>query len=201
MRNLQDCQAEVFRRSEKRIKERKKRRSHILMACIPSVLCLIVVGGFLLPNLNMEKSADGCAPETVLEHFYAGYGDVPMDGSFGGSVEVSGNGLSHVYTSAEEVQSILDFIREIEGTPEPIENDKWEGINGSESHSVPLYGATTDDSHENNGYRILIHQGDGTTTEYLLKDCILINQSNGEVFSMSETTYSALKDVLGLSPS
>lgn len=43
MRNLEDCRAEVFRRSEKRIKERKRKRNRVLAWCIP--LCLLLVAG------------------------------------------------------------------------------------------------------------------------------------------------------------
>ena len=40
MRELNECTAEVFRRSEKRIKERRRTRNRVLALCIP--LCLIV---------------------------------------------------------------------------------------------------------------------------------------------------------------
>ena len=62
MRDLQEFQAEVFRRSEKRIKERKKRRTHALMLCIPLVLCLTTVSGFLLSGHGLTKSADEAIP-------------------------------------------------------------------------------------------------------------------------------------------
>ena len=58
MRDLQACQAEVFRRSEARIKARKQRRKHILLACIPLALCLAL----LLPG-TMPASKDAAAPE------------------------------------------------------------------------------------------------------------------------------------------
>ena len=40
MRNFEERKAEVFRRSENRIKERKRNRNRILAMCIP--LCLVV---------------------------------------------------------------------------------------------------------------------------------------------------------------
>lgn len=40
MRELNECRAEVFCRSENRIKERRKRRNHVLAWCIP--LCLLI---------------------------------------------------------------------------------------------------------------------------------------------------------------
>lgn len=89
MRSLQECQAEVFRRSEKRIKERKKRRKHILMLCIPLVLCLTTIGSFLLSGVRQDKSTDLAAPEMVTKNLYAGSGDIPMDGVFCDSVTES----------------------------------------------------------------------------------------------------------------
>lgn len=43
MRNLEDCKTEVFRRSEERIKKRKRNRNRVLACCIP--LCLLLVAG------------------------------------------------------------------------------------------------------------------------------------------------------------
>lgn len=58
MRSLQECQAEVFRRSERKIKQRRKRirrSAGILLACVPLCLCLA-----LLPrgsnNAEMKES-------------------------------------------------------------------------------------------------------------------------------------------------
>ena len=50
MRELNECKAEVFRRSEKRMKERKRRRKHILLTCIPMVLCIMMLGVYVLPE-------------------------------------------------------------------------------------------------------------------------------------------------------
>ena len=88
MRELHECQAEVFRRSEKRIKERKQRRNHILMTCIPLVLCLSIFGAFLFPQMDDLKQA----PESSNEQFSGAMGTDEDGGLFAGSVEVSGNG-------------------------------------------------------------------------------------------------------------
>ena len=52
MREINECTAEVFRRSEKRIKERKRNRNRLLAFCIP--LCLIVtVWSIMIPPAMM----------------------------------------------------------------------------------------------------------------------------------------------------
>lgn len=167
------------------------------MACIPLVLCLTVFGGFLLPHLTMEKSADGCMPESPSGHLCAGSGDTHTGGSFSGTVEVSGKGLSNVYTSAEDVQRIMDFIDEIKRNPEPTENENWEVFNSSDYSSTSFF-ATTDESCKTEGYKILIRQGDGSSTEYLLIGSTLIDQSNQKEFRMNEAASFALKNVLGI---
>ena len=50
MRSLQECQAEVFRRSEKRIRTRR-RAIRAVMVCVPLVLCLTAFSLFVLPDL------------------------------------------------------------------------------------------------------------------------------------------------------
>ncbi len=58
MRTWQQCRAEVFCRSEKRIEKRRKIRNRVLMLCIP--LCLVVV---LLPVLRPAQKSAGGEPE------------------------------------------------------------------------------------------------------------------------------------------
>ncbi len=193
MRDLQECQAEVFRRSEKRIKERKKRRNHILMLCIPLVLCLTTIGGFFLSGGGPGKSADCAAPEMATGSLYAGSGENLPYGAFCGTVEVSGNGFSHLYTSVEDVQGIIDFIEEVISSP------KTNTLSESIAVFDPQNGSTTlEDDSEIGGYKILIKHSNGTSTEYLLIGSTLTNQSTQESFPMTEGTYFALKDLLGI---
>lgn len=58
MRNLEDCRAEVFRRSKERIKERKRKRNLVLACCIPMCLFLIAGGFYIRPLL---EPMDECA--------------------------------------------------------------------------------------------------------------------------------------------
>ena len=66
MRNLEDCKAEVFRRSEERIKERKRSRNRVLACCVPLCLLLVVGGLYLRPLLEpvdelMKSKSEGTA--------------------------------------------------------------------------------------------------------------------------------------------
>lgn len=60
MREINECTAEVFRRSEKRIKERKRNRNRILAFCVPLCLIVTVWSVMILPAmLPASKSNDG----------------------------------------------------------------------------------------------------------------------------------------------
>ena len=187
MREINECTAEVFRRSEKRIKERKKRRQHILMACIPLVLCLTLFSAFVLPAMMPAGSSDkNAAPESSNEQFSGALGE-DGEGILSASfVEVSGNGVSNYYTSVEDVQSIMGLLNGIVAVPE---TDDAEDFVTNES---------TNTTTEENGYKIVVTRSDGTTVEYLLLGTMLIDQATQEEFQMSEDTYIELTNALGI---
>ena len=58
MREINECTAEVFRRSEKRIKERKRNRNRILMCCIPFLICFTIFSAAILPAMMPAKKGE-----------------------------------------------------------------------------------------------------------------------------------------------
>ncbi len=188
MRNLNECQAEVFRRSEIRIKARRQRRNRILMACIPLALCLAVSGAVILRNYGDSKQA----PESVQDPCCGAMGE-NENSSMADFVEISGNGFSRYYTAAEDVQAIMTLLNQIisasgaGGEEEIKENATYDY---SYTGSAASYGEA--------GYRILIQRSDGTTAEYFLTGLLLVDQATQDSFYMSEECYSDLKDALGV---
>lgn len=62
MRNFEERKAEVFRRSENRIKKRKRNRNRILAMCIPICLVITVWSIMILPAMmpaNKSKNSAG----------------------------------------------------------------------------------------------------------------------------------------------
>ena len=193
MRNLQECQAEVFRRSEQRIKERKKRRKHLLMLCIPLVLCLTTVSGLLLSGFGLSKSTDEAIPESIPELYYDGSATYPAVDVFSGSVAVSGNGLSHLYAAEEKVQGITDLIDKVVNT---MQVTTATGALFSESTQV---GPTApEEDPKANTYQILIRHGSGTVAEYSLSGAFLTDHATHQTYPIPEDTYTALKALLEL---
>jgi len=189
MRELHECQAEVFRRSEKRIKERKQRRNHILMVCIPLILCVTIFGGLFLPNLDDFKGA----PESSDELLYSGTGTEAVGGLFTGSVEVSGNGVSSYYTSVENVQGIMRLINGVVAVPETNDGDDLRDYITDESTSTD-----SNENYQENCYKILVKRSDGSSTEYLLVGSLLIDQTTQQEYPVGEATMKDLKNALGI---
>ena len=61
MREINEITAEVFRRSDKRIKERKRNRNRIIMRCIPFLICITVFSATILPA--MMPANDSAPPQ------------------------------------------------------------------------------------------------------------------------------------------
>ena len=191
MRNLDECQAEVFRRSEKRIKVRKQNRKRIMLVCVPLILCITVCGALLIPD--MGNPTDKQKPELFQELYSGAMGTDAVGGLFAGSVAVSGNGISHRYTAAEDVQSIVKLLSSIVEVLETNGGDDGAGFVTNES--------TAEDMSENcsdTGFTITVKGSDGTCTEYLLAGSLLIDKTTQERFNMDEDTCCALKKALGI---
>lgn len=62
MRSLEQCTAEVFRRSEQKIQKRKQMQKAMLTCCIPLTLCALAVLGWLsLPGTSKDSAPEADA--------------------------------------------------------------------------------------------------------------------------------------------
>ena len=55
MKDLNECKAEIFRRSEKRIKARRRVYNSLLVLCIPAVVIIAVLPIIVPMNSNNSK--------------------------------------------------------------------------------------------------------------------------------------------------
>ena len=58
MKGLNEYKAEIFRRSESRIKERRRNRNRVLTVCIPLCLILVLIPAAVLPAFTADNSPD-----------------------------------------------------------------------------------------------------------------------------------------------
>ena len=194
MRNLDECQAEVFRRSEKRIKERKRRRNHMLMTCIPLVLCI----AFLLPVfLKDEKKAAPNAmgsPESVMDN-----ASLVVDESLSevaASVTVLGEEFSNALVDDTVVRRIYAYLSSFgtRGTESNGATDNKVAVEDAESAEDGFQNTA---GAPNRGYMIkVVILGDETV--YYLDGNTLENQTTNQTYSLSEKQVTELQGLLGI---
>ena len=105
MRTLQECQAEVFRRGQRKIKQRRKRiqrTAGILLVCVPLCLCLA-----LLPwGSNKAEMKESVQNSAVQENSLAG------NGLSVSSVKVYGDKGSYTLTDTGDILYLMSFIEQ-----------------------------------------------------------------------------------------
>lgn len=182
MRDLNECKAEVFRRSEQRIKERKKRRNRIAAVCIP--LCL-VVAALLAADLPGRKMSED--KNTVMEN---AMGSV-MEFS---AVEIQGN-----FAQQYRKVTAVDEIAELHGTILAYYH-----TDGNAAEDSADTGPTTEDYHVGNSLSqkpecsIRFTAENGTEQAFTLQGNALYDETGGRTAYLTAEQLTELKTLLGL---
>ncbi len=198
MRNLNACQAEVFRRSEKRIKERKQRRNHIAMACIPLVLCISLSFAFILPTMMTAGSRNPEATEAVVGSLT---GDRYQSLSSPiAKITVSGLDFSETYTNASDILPISARLYSY-GTRGPEYGISTNGaaVDENEAHKENangILGNIADSA--NTGFTITLVTHEGGKTEYYLAGNTLKNLTTNQTYTLPPQQLNELKELLGI---
>lgn len=110
MRTLHECQAEVFRRSEERIRARR-RAARALLVCLPLILCITAFSLFVLPDLAAlpgepgSKNDSAAPPPAVCR------------------IDVSGAGQVTSVTDQARIRAITDALTELNVSPDAPPGD------------------------------------------------------------------------------
>lgn len=183
MRNLNECQAEVFRRSEKRIQQRRQRREHIAIACVPLVLCVTLASAFLWPEETVggpgtSGSAAGILQENIGESYISSIAEIA----------VTGSGFSRAFTDTSEVLQIWDGLSACQ-TQKP---------QGGTISAGPSHQENTGRGSESQEYTITLIMRYGEKIEYLLSGNTLKNLTEDQAHALTEKQANALYDLLGI---
>ena len=195
MRNFEERKAEVFRRSEKRIKERKQRRNHLIMACLPLVLCITILGAFLFPGgIPEDPRFNGASGGGLTEEKFESL-SCPI-----AKITITGGNFSQTYREVEDLLLILDQLysygsrgNETNGTTD--DSIASEGEDRKE-HADDIYGNITD--HSNVAYTITLVTHEGVKTEYRLAGKTLENLTTKQTYHLSQTQVNELYELLGI---
>lgn len=210
MRNLEDCKAEVFRRSEKRIKERKRKRNRVLVCCIP--LCLLFVAGglYIRPLFEpmdeiMKYDGTNRIPDRVLGgsnyELYSGATEYlsVMITDRTGSKEVSRR-----ITDKEALGGLYGFMAmyfDKSGADAIGGSDGADGANGG------IIGTDKETVREEveikyhleeplADYKLVFRLSTGEELKFRLHENYLYNESNGGVVTLSDVQLAVLKEQL-----
>lgn len=109
MREIKECTAEVFRRSEKRIKERTKKRNRILAACVPFCLILAVFSFVTFSGVLSFGGASGGAENPTASNGANLSGGANGGTSGGGAGNSSDQGGNSSFWEDTDVPQTLYF--------------------------------------------------------------------------------------------
>ena len=188
MRNLEDCRAEVFRRSKERIKERKRKRNLVLACCIPMCLFLIAGGFYIRPLL---EPMDECAQA-------GGTNRIPDGGVVVGGYDYTLLSKNMKYTSVEitdrtgvtevsrkitdemTVESLCGFMRTYFDTP----TGKESTLDGKDSINDELELKYRSEEKKAD-YELVFRSAEGETSTFRLYETTLYHVENNSVVILS----------------
>ena len=197
MRNLEQRIAEIHHRSAEIIEKRRKRRKHLLVACIPVVLCMgLVFGVRPLERATEDGIAPGSppsgelgmpemAPETVLSGYMR--------------MEVTGGGLSRVYMEQERITSAAEYLRGCvskgaqtndtipdETTVITDKSQEFTNTRGENNYSTAQ------------SYTVILESAAGTSEQYLLVGDVLYEADGQQGHILTEKQAQELRSLLGI---
>ena len=192
MRNFEQRKAEIFRRSEKRIKERRENRRRILTVSIPLCLALTVCSVALLPDM-LPVGADGFLGENAAMPEYTGENKVEKV-----QVEVlHTEGLQQnltqepyiLYEGAGQIYYSMDAVLE---KGRGNEESKLEDSQLDMNEELVLGGGYLPD------YKITFVRNDGSEEVYILEGYTLTKLSDGRSITLTEVQRNEILETLGL---
>lgn len=218
MKEIREYTAEVFRRSEKRIKDRKRNRRRMLLLCIPFFLVMTAVSAMILPALIPARSAHDNAAELVLGSESKGNANGTvvnadandnasegMTGEDAGSlaytvVEIRDVGLSldhsEKVTDQAVVMSLFGTIQalfaDIEGAGQSVSES------AAENEDVAQDPTETDSAGKWKNNTIIFTAEEGLQTVYRLRGNILSSDSTNEKAVLSDAQVAELLAVFGI---
>ena len=198
MREINECTAEVFRRSEKRINERKRNRNRILAFCVPLCLIVTVWSIMILPAMMPANKSNNSAGEGMDI-----MGGVDGTEAVFVRVEVMSTGTATqsaiLKDDADEVAQIYytvqsSFVNSGGGNKESAREEAEDDALTDENKDYSQSGTTNLSS----GFRIIFSTENGAQTIYSLSGDKLINETTKQETILADDQRSNLLNMLGL---
>ena len=196
MRSFEERIAEIERRSEKIKRERRQRRKHVLMTCVP----LVVIAG-MCAGIGFINGDRKSAPPTDIES--AGYQEaVGMDENLPEvsirvqSVQVSGEELVLTFSEPEDIVAIMNCLSPYSyATRAPGSGLTTE--TAEEDNTVESSVMDSTSSHDEYTITVIL-EGAGEVNIYSIRGNTLKNHQEEETYTLTEKQLKELKTLLGI---
>ena len=197
MRDLNECTAAVFRRGEKRIKERRRNRNRALAVCIPIFLIAAVWSVMSLPAMTplaeayrpnqATGEAAGNAPESLACPYIA------VEIQDGGMFPAEHDGKVTDPAAIAEMFGVIDSLfAEVDGNGQKA-GENLPAMEDNEHHDL------VESPGESRSYTITFTTEDGSQAVYRLSGNMLVNGNTNKTVFLSDAQAAGLTAVLGLS--
>ena len=208
MRNFSERKAEVFRRSENRIKERKRKRNRILACCIPLCLCIAILSVIYLPDMMILRDKSSNAEGMDITNGSGGTAGFAFV-----CVEITNNTTSsgnsnkkNDLASVKNIYNIIQssFVPEHEqpkgnASEQYTEIQKNESTSSSENYGYPSQsGVITDTTATRLSYTITFSKEDGTQVVYTLDGNKVIDEFTKQEATLTDKQLSELEKAFHL---
>ena len=222
MRTLDECRAEVFRRSEERIKKRRKNRLALgsTLALCATVCSVLVMSGVLSQGQEMGDVDQQLSQEDIQNPDNAlDFNDVPNQ-----DVQETQDGTECVYVQVEiveayfrpqmeihkitdkiQVEELSDLIQDILDNEEGVLREETEDFDAILSQNENQ-DSNEDDSYElssggvlrNTDYVISFKSEDGKFCNYALKGRVLLDFTKKKALALTKEKLSDLIATMGV---
>ena len=182
MRELSDYKAEIFRRSEEKIKERKRNRSRILALCLPLCLVFAAVVFAKLPDISASDiSTENTSSDTSLSQIV-----IPD------STELLPNAFCYTIEESPEIWNLVQSAFDVTAKEDDMADDHRYVATSQTvvQDSLSLFSDTK--------YELYFANKDGETFIYTLEGNVLTDVSTKEKVTLSSEKAFELQSKLGL---
>ena len=222
MRSFEERKEEIFRRSEAKIAQRKKNIKRVVATCVPLVLCVTALTGYLTLGGSMEKAS---APETNRQDsammdaiangsgiFYDAEGDLQF-GFNGAQVPESAPGELNSAPVPESMEtSGAGYRLELYRNGKTYSYQEPEilklfysalDVKFETSYDAPTSAGLVDngfdpkkDQLQEGAYAVALVNANGGTIWYELKDKQLTRLADGQIYTLTDEQATVLHKLL-----
>lgn len=193
MRDLNECTAEVFRRSGERIKEMKRVRQRVLAVCVPLCFCVAVISVLALsqPATKADTSKDAVSNGSCVCSFV--------------KAEIKGEDGSRTVSDRLEVWNIYFALHDMFEDDGEAETIPLAEENGAVSDDAVYYDrpivveSASDYCYATYGYHeydITFYTADGDKAVYTLCGRDLTDRASGTKLTLTDEQAEALIEII-----